>query len=156
MPAESLDLRDIHLPDPVSWWPPAIGWWFVLLGLILFVMSGLWAWRRWKNNRNSAKRLALTELDRLKHQYQQQNDPARLMEGLSTLLRRAAISVYPREQCAGLTGTAWLQFLDTIMQDTRFTNGPGSVLIAAPYAKEQKLNADELISLCKDWIEALP
>ena len=24
-----LDLRDIHLPEAIGWWPPAIGWWLL-------------------------------------------------------------------------------------------------------------------------------
>ena len=32
-----LPLRDIHLPDAVSWWPPAIGWW--LLAIIIVALA---------------------------------------------------------------------------------------------------------------------
>ena len=24
------DLRDVHMPDPISWWPPAFGWWMIM------------------------------------------------------------------------------------------------------------------------------
>ena len=30
------NLRDIYLPEPITAWPPAIGWWaLILLGLLL-------------------------------------------------------------------------------------------------------------------------
>ena len=47
-----LPLRDIHLPDPVSWWPPAPGWW-LLFGLSL-VLGGLLVWHRLRRRRREA------------------------------------------------------------------------------------------------------
>ena len=62
---ETLPLRDIHLPDPIGWWPLAPGWWGVL-GLVLLIISGIFWWRRKKHRRNSTPwQAALTELDRL-------------------------------------------------------------------------------------------
>ena len=38
-------LKDIHLPDAVSWWPLAIGWWIVaiiaIVGIYYAVQFGL-------------------------------------------------------------------------------------------------------------------
>jgi len=35
VPEQNTDsLRDIHLPDAISWWTPAIGWW-ILLALVI-------------------------------------------------------------------------------------------------------------------------
>ncbi|MBV1912177.1 MAG: DUF4381 domain-containing protein, partial [Cycloclasticus sp.] len=38
---EELPLRDIHLPDAITWWPPAIGWW-LLLAVIIVAAFGCW------------------------------------------------------------------------------------------------------------------
>ena len=64
MNPEELALRDIHLPAPVGWWPPAPGWW-LLAGLMLAVI--IWLFWRWQQQRRSEQglELALSELERL-------------------------------------------------------------------------------------------
>ena len=59
----SLDrLRDIVELDPVSWWPLAPGWWFLLsLSAIGGAMLAIQAWRSWRAN--AYRRAALAELE---------------------------------------------------------------------------------------------
>lgn len=148
------ELRDIHLPDPVSWWPPAPGWWLLLL--LLLGTAGL-AW--WLRRRNRAKRLMIAGLNELKHIeqiYRTERDNAALVRRLSTLLRRISISRYPRRETAALTGERWLQLLDRQIGRPEFSRGAGRILVTAPYQAEPQLDADALLTLCREWITALP
>ena len=156
MLTENLDLRDIHLPEPVSWWPPAIGWWLVLLAILCLIIFVFWLRKRWLEKNRSAKVLAGKEINIIQKNFQQHNDQKLLVEELSVLLRRVCLSVFPREDSAGLTGEKWLKFLDDEMDEKRFSEGVGKSLITAPYEKDPKFDADELIALCEDWIEKLP
>ena len=50
----TLQLHDIHLPDPAGWWPPAPGWWILallLLALLIWFSRVSWQWmkyQRWR------------------------------------------------------------------------------------------------------------
>lgn len=125
-------LRDWHLPEPVSWWPPAPGWW-LLVGLVLLIGSlSLRAWRRWRH-RTAPARLALVELQGLKAALVSGAEERPLVSALSALLRRLALARYPRVQVAGLTGPDWLDFLDRTGGAGAFTRGPGRLLAEIPY-----------------------
>lgn len=166
---EALPLRDIHLPEPVSWWPLAPGWWLLLIAIILLVALFVIVKKiRYSRRIKRASREALQSVTK---QYQQDRNKVHLAQNLSTLLRRASISFYPRRNTAGLTGRDWLTFLDTTMPDNarqRFNSPLGEVLLSAPYMPENipghsntnhqaiDFDAEALLELCKQWLVNQP
>jgi hypothetical protein len=142
-------LRDIHLPPPVPWWPPAPGWW-ALLAMVL-ILSALGGWIYVLRRRGRWRGAALEELARLRGAA-----PELAFRELSVLLRRVAISRFPRHEAAALTGEAWLSFLDRGLGGTEFRSGAGRALLSGPYAREAEWDAAALFDLCERWIKHLP
>ena len=145
-------LRDIHLPPPVSWWPPAPGWWGVALVLLLLLAALVWWLRRPAGRRQPVGRSALAELARIEARFKQTGDSARLAAELSILLRQVAISRDDPTSVAALKGEAWLAYLDQTGGGEGFRHGPGQVLISAPYQRHAELEAGALIALVRQWL----
>lgn len=167
-------LRDWHLPDPVSWWPPAPGWWLVA-GLVLVVGGLILRWWFKRRLRTAPARAALSELERLRADLERDRDDRRFVAALSALLRRVALTRYPRDQVAGLSGEAWLAFLDRSGGDGRFSQGAGRALVGMAYREPNRkvgpmgdpvgassegsvesgaLDTTGLATLARDWIRA--
>jgi len=148
------DLRDIHLPEPVSWWPPAPGWW-LLLGLLFVLVLCVFIFLRLRN-RSRIKRAALAEFAAIRLLNQQDADGLQTVKELSALLRRVCISYGPREQTAALVGDRWLQYLDRLGNCSDFNDGPGRLLIEAPYRPATDIDPTPLLDLCQHWLQKLP
>ncbi|MEO5364130.1 MAG: DUF4381 domain-containing protein [Magnetococcus sp. DMHC-8] len=161
-PIPASDLQDIHLPDPISWWPPAPGWWW-MLGLLGGVTALGWLLRR-RARRHRLRNAALLELDRLVTAHAVHRDDHRLAGELSILLRRVTLATrhrpaHPAEAApaaTGLTGTAWLQFLDQSLPDHPFSQGVGQHLITLPFQPPTSPppagEMAELVELCRTWL----
>ena len=127
-----LPLRDLHLPEAIGWWPLAPGWWGVIV--VFSMLAAYLAWRmlrRWR--RNAPRRYALHELTRFEAEYREHRNPVRLGQQLSELLRRGMLAYAPREEVAGLTGDAWLAWLDLGMPLPYFHTEGGKSLLSLPY-----------------------
>lgn len=147
--ANPLDqLRGYHMPQAVSWWPPAPGWW-LLAGLVIVAIAGLtwWALRRYR--RRASWRQAQNELKLLRAA---RNDDAEFVRNVSKLLRRYALKIFPAQDVAALTGDAWLAFLDRNGGNGRFRDGPGRQLMEAPYRPDAKIDRAGLIGVAEEWI----
>ncbi|WP_120512896.1 DUF4381 domain-containing protein [Photobacterium salinisoli] len=98
-----LQLAELHLPAMPDPWPLAWGWWasalliIILLALLYLVVNHLKAVHGIKAGKKQA-------LQQLKHTHS--------VSEINTLLRQAALTYFPREQVAGLSGHHWMAFLD--------------------------------------------
>jgi hypothetical protein len=152
-----LPLRDIHLPEPLSWWPPAPGWW-LLAGGLLAALILLWL----RHHRGRLQRTALEKLSGIMARLESGEEPVVCLQELSVVLRRFAMTVGPRTQAgppevAGLTGERWLSYLDSRWERIAFITPLGRRLLAGPYQPPQSVSTEqalELSALCADWVRA--
>lgn len=155
MPTSQLPLRDIHLPEAISWWPPAVGWWLLAVLIPLLLVFAYRSYKRLtrKNAVKKALKIARKNLDSI--EVDSNMDAMQKLCELSILIRRVAISVAPRSEVAGLTGRAWLVFLDGGLKDMPFTEGVGRLLVDAPYRKTPPTDPEivQLISVCRNWLK---
>ena len=61
---------------------------------------------------------------------------------VSELLRRTMLAYAPRAEVAGLTGDAWLEWLDRDLDEPRFREGAGRVLLELPYRNPETVEGD--------------
>jgi len=89
-PASLQNLNDIVLPATVSWWPLAVGWYFLIgIVLIFFVWFGYRSLRRWFENRY--RRVALGELQLLAENLQQEALRDSCLRQIPVLLKRTVL-----------------------------------------------------------------
>lgn len=147
-------LRDVSLPAPIAWWPPAPGWWAAAGATVVVALAGYALWRRWRRARY--RREALAILQQAATRYRARGDDAELVAELSALLRRFAMSEASGDgrRIAGLTDEAWLSYLDRLAESRAFTHGPGRILARGPYQPPDALAADgeQLIRLAETVI----
>lgn len=148
-----LALRDIHLPDPIPfiWWPLAPGIW-CLVFLLLFSIVIVFAWIRYRRYM-----APLYHAQKEWHHLQEtpQLNEVEKLQRLSILLRRTALTLYPRDEVAGLYGEKWLQFLEKPMKNHSFTQGPGRILAEGPYCNTATPHLNVVFQICWDWLRAI-
>nr|WP_320009469.1 DUF4381 domain-containing protein [uncultured Desulfobulbus sp.] len=156
MDFSQLPLQPYHLPEPVSWWPPALGWW-LLAAFIVVLLAGLLLF--WKHRRaQSWRRAALHELESLSRSYQQDTLSSHdLARKLSQLLRRVCLTRFEHyPTVTSCTGESWLETLEEL-SDSRalFTGQQGRELLLAAYDPNAHVGQVH-IDLCRSWVLNLP
>lgn len=148
----ALALRPIHLPDPISWWPPALGW-FILLGLLIVVIGVLafWYFKRKYNQNTLIIQQALHELDQLVEYFE--HDKRQLVQQLSALIRRVAMQFYGRDNTASLAGQSWAEFLQSSGKQGMSAD-LAQALSEMPYRPIEDVNTEQLVLQIRQWISA--
>jgi len=150
------NLKDIHLPDAVSAWPPAPGWWILAFLIVALLSWSIWIfWKKYQQKH--LLRVSIATLEQLEKDFEKHQNPQQLIRQYSSLLRRVSIALFSRSEVASLTGQSWLEFLDNRAHTTLFNSEAGNLLVNAPYQKPEKSieHLDQLTLSIKLWIEAV-
>jgi len=102
-----LDLNDIHLPEQISEFPIAIGWWLLLALIIICCIYAVLKYR-------SYSKLRIDQQRAIKQIQQSPN-----IDEAIKILKWAAMQYFPRNQIANLYGKSFLQFLSNKLPDNQ-------------------------------------
>ena len=142
------EIHDIYIPDGVSVFPLAYGWWIVLLSIIcLFILFKFISW----SIRTSKKYYALNKLKKIEVE-----SPVDAAIKISELLRRICNVKF--KTASVLYGDEWINFLNDHTSQ-KLSEQSAKLLVYAPFMdKKDKLynaqTASELKEFCKNWIGA--
>ena len=144
-------LRDIHMPEPIGAWPLAPGWWLLIfLALALLAGCTIYCWRYWC--RNGYRREAIRKLTVSYLLWETDHNDRNFVESTQLILKRAALSSYPRKNIGALNGKDWTDWLkDSIAKDTtpRNFDALGTVIYMSDSAKT---NIHELYETAQYWL----
>lgn len=137
-------LRDIHTPDAIGWWPLAPACYIIaalgIFSLLVLLYTLLKIIHRRKKYKQLNKMLADITL-----RYHVTSNKAETIAELAVFLRRLVITYYPEHAAA--SGQAWLQTLANITGNVEYTQGIGQLLISAPYQKDVPKESAKLFEL---------
>ena len=150
-PQELAQLRDIHLPDAIGWWPLAPGW-YLLLILVLFmgVIISVGFVKHYLNGR--AKRHALRLVGAYQQEYRTHGNAQLSAARLSELLKRVALVYFPRKNVASLQGEAWIVFLNSTSKKLDF-HTVRNELLHMPYQPAITGDLHLLFTMTRAWIK---
>lgn len=150
-------LRDIVLPEPISWWPPAIGWW-VLVGISLLVCLMLIRRHLRARAANRYRRLALDALDQALFDFNQHRHIATYVHTANAVLKRTLQTAPQKPHPAVLTksGSAWIYQLDTLApnvlsEHTKQMLAQGQY--QTPDSLTDQINVKQLHQELRTWIK---
>ena len=149
-PADPLAaLRDIHVPDPPGFWPPAPGWIAIAcLVTAAVVAAAVIAVRRWRAER--FRRDALARLRSLRVRHRAGAPDTEIAMELSVLVRRVALARSSRAEVASLTGERWLAWLESTLPGIGAS--ARTALLEAPYTRGCRFDVTRALAACEHWV----
>lgn len=149
-----LPLREIHLPEPIHWWPLAFGWWILFFLLLVVIVLSYFGIRDLL--RPNLKREASKVLNEIENNFEETRDSSKCISDISFFLRRVALSRNTSPHIAGITGEEWLKYLDQDLGQPEFSKGAGQILLTGPYCQNSDAEKiTQLLLLCHKWVKTL-
>lgn len=142
-------MKDVRLPEPVSWWPLALGWWIVAaLVLLSLGAAAYFLWRRYRQNRY--RQVAMAELNTYYQQWESESNDQLYLRSANSLLKRVTRIFSPNS--VAQFSDEWVDTLDQFNQ-TEFSAESRYALAHQCYQAHIDADIDSLHSELRHWLK---
>lgn len=146
------NLRGIHDPAAVGWWPLAVGWWILLIVGFLLITFLLMKWLRHRRD-NHYRTVAEKSLQRDFEQWQESTDTRQYLQSANALLKRSLLHVNNTDDVASSTGSDWGELLNQHAKKTL----PDSAITALTqecYQAQPQTDVEALHQQLLSWLKS--
>ena len=145
-------LRPNHLPEAISYWPLAIGWWLLLASTIsiISVMTYLFIIKRQKNK---YRRLGLQLAKKIHKKFIEHGNKRQFAHDSNRLLKKVALQAFPRQNIANLNGKEWLDFLYQSSGNKQFKTMGAAAFGSSRFKPHQDPDVTQINPLTISWIK---
>ncbi|VAW36902.1 hypothetical protein MNBD_GAMMA01-2156 [hydrothermal vent metagenome] len=152
----TLELRDIHLPTDPSIWPLAIGWWLLIICVVIIAYL-FWKKLAQLRKQKQLNNLLQQELLDISNRYKIHQNKPKLASEVSILLNRFVKYGLKDTHATALTGNQWIEYLNHRV-DTNNHRGQLGVfsefskeLTQAQYMRNVDFDVPRLIATVKNY-----
>ncbi|WP_353410986.1 DUF4381 domain-containing protein [Arenicella sp. 4NH20-0111] len=145
------NLRDVHLPPEISWWPWAPIWWVLLAVLtasLFYILLFTLEYRR----RHRYKKSALTQLKNHFSTWKKTENSETYATNANQILRRCCAQVHSENTQMSQLETPFLNALDSGSTFTLSDNAIAA-LLKERHKPEPNINVEELHQEVSSWIK---
>ncbi len=144
-------MEDVITPDGIGAWPPAPGWWLLVILAILSVFAATrFALKKIRAQRY--RKVALVTLDAIVAEKDNVSGPEKIMQ----VLKRTFFTAYPssREHVAGIYGEQWLTLLQKTSKKPVHIHDISTIVETTLYGKAEcdRKVFNDFAALAKNWV----
>ena len=141
-------LRDIHLPEAIGWWPLAPGWWILIIGGCVLL-----AWLSRLFYRRYSTRLYRRQAQNQLRELQLRGNSQQQLRALFELLKQTANSAYPVIQPGSQNIMEFIRFMQRSCNKPIFESLNIDLNLAL-YSSDKQIShqSDELFEDASQWI----
>lgn len=148
-------LKDVHAPDPITFWPLAFGWWvLIILSTLAIISLSFWFLKR--RLKSTWKRQAQKRFEALCAIYKQQPSAGNLLK-INRLLKQALSSANNKRDYLHFCENEWADTLKSvkhknvsILQEQEI-----SILSKGIYGRQTDILDSEALNRISLWIKHL-
>jgi hypothetical protein len=146
-------LRDVHAPESVNWWPLALGWWIIIaLVAIIIILLVVKAYLKKRHYRFA--RFAIKELEAIKAD----SHDKRWLAKSHHVMRRLSLCYLPEEEVGRMNQQQWASFLQAT-SDQKLSDDTLDAFVDLPYKPEsysESLNKASMMDDIMQWAANFP